>query len=137
MQDLISNISATQIINPVLSVSARTSATVDLQGYQGCVIIVNIGLTLDALNSSNYWTLKVQHSDNASSWSDTTSADFKNATATYVVNSTALDETAYLFGYIGTKRYVRAQIVNSGTHSSGTPMGASVVRGEPALLPVA
>lgn len=136
MQDIISNISVTQVLNPVLSTSARTSSSVDLQGFQTCLLIAHMGQTLDTLNGSNYWTIKVQHSDNNSAWSDTTSTDFKNGNASYVVNSSSLDEAAYTFGYIGTKRYVRLQILNTGTHSSGTPMGATCLRGEASLLPV-
>lgn len=136
MQDMINNISISQLLNPVLSTSARSSTGLDLQGYQGCVLVANIGLSLDTLNGSNYWTVKAQHSDNNSSWSDAASTDIKGGVASYTVNSSSLDEVAYLFGYIGTKRYVRLQALPTGTHTSGTPMGVVGLRGEASLMPV-
>ncbi len=137
MQDISSNISVTQLLTPVMSTTAKTSTSIDLQGFQACLVLIHIGFSLDTLGAGLFWTLKLQHSDNNSTWSDVVAADVNSGVTSYVVNSAALDEAVYKFGYLGNKRYLRAQALPTGTHTSGTPLGMIAVRGEAALMPVA
>ena len=100
-------------------------------------MLIHIGLSADTLAGGLFWTLKVQHSDNNSTWSDAAGVDFNSGIASYVVNSSALDEAVYKFGYLGNKRYLRAQALPTGTHTGGTPLGMIAIRGDAALMPVA
>jgi len=137
MRDLYHNIAVSQPLNPVNSTATKTSAAIDLQGYSSALVVFCIGLSGDTLSGSVYWTLKLQHSDDDSSYSDTSTADLNNTAATVVVNSSTLDEAAYGFGYAGNKRYLKAVATPTGTHSNGTPIGILALRDTAAYRPVA
>lgn len=136
MRDLYHNVLVTQHLNPVNSSVTRTSTTIDLQGYNSAEVVFAIGLSGDTLSGGVFWTLKLTHSDNDSSYTDVPLADLHNNAATVVVNSAALDETAYAFGYQGNKRYLRAVATPTGTHTNGTPIGIIAMRDTPAYRPV-
>lgn len=136
MRDIYRNILVTQHLNPVVSTSTKTSTTIDLQGYNSANVLFAIGLAGDTLTGSLYWTLKLTHSDDDSSYSDVALADLNNTAATVVVDSMSKDETVYGFGYNGNKRYLRAVATPTGSHSSGTPIGIVALRGTPAYMPV-
>jgi hypothetical protein len=137
MRDLYHNVLATQVLSPVTATATKTSTGADLKGYNSASVVFNIGQTGDTLSGSIYWTLTVEESDDDVSYSTVALADLHNSAASAVVNSNSLDETAYSFGYKGSKRYIRGVATKTGTHSNGTPMGILVLRGTPAYAPVA
>ena len=136
MRDIYHNIKATQVLSPVVSTTTKTSSAIDLKGFDGAAVAFAIGLSGDSLSGSVYWTLKLQHSDNDSVYDDVAASDLHNVSATTVINSTALDETTYLFGYRGAKRYLKAIATPTGTHSTGTPIGVVALLGNAAYSPV-
>lgn len=136
MRDLYHNLLVSQHLNPVNSSVTRTSTTIDRQGFDAVEVLFAIGLSGDTLSGSVFWTLKLQHSDDDSSYSDVPLADLNNTAATAVINSAALDETVYAFGYQGNKRYLKAVATPTGTHTNGTPIGMLALRGTPAYRPV-
>lgn len=136
MEDIYSNVLVSQHSLPATITAARTSSTIDMQGFNALNVVFAVGLSGDTLSGSVYWTLKLTHSDNDSSYSDVTAAELQNGAATVVINSASLDETSYVFGYLGNKRYVRAVATPTGTHTNGTPMAVLALRGAPAYAPV-
>jgi len=136
MRDLYHNVLATQVLSPVVATSTKTSSTIDMQGYNSLSVVFAVGTAGDTLSGSIYWTLKLQESDNDSSYTDVIAADIYSGSATAVVNSLSLDETSYSFGYKGTKRYVQAVATASGSHSTGTPLGILALRGNAGYSPV-
>ncbi len=136
MRDLYHNVAVQQALNPVNSTTTKTSSTIDLQGFNSATVVFAIGLAGDTLSGSVYWTLKLQDSDNDSSYADVALAGLVNGAATYVVNSMSKDETSYSFGYTGGKRYLQAVAIPTGSHSTGTPVGVIALKGAAALKPV-
>lgn len=136
MRDLYHNVLVTQHLNPVTSSTTKTSTAIDRQGFDSAEVVFSIGLSGDTLSGSVLWTLKVQHSDDDSTYTDTTTADLNNTAATVVVDSSAKDETAYAFGYIGGKRYLKGVATPTGTHTNGTPIGILALRDAAAYKPV-
>lgn len=136
MQDLYHNVAVVQPLNPVVSTTTKTSAAIDLQGFDSATVIFSLGATGDTLSGSIYWTLKLQHCDDDASYEDVTTAGLLNSAATIVVDSGSEDETAYLFGYLGGKRYVKAVATPTGSHSTGTPIGMLALKGHPSRAPV-
>ena len=136
MRDLYRNILVTQHVHPVVATSTKTSTTIDLQGYDSANVLFAIGASGDTLSGSVYWTLKLTHSDDNSSYSDVALAELNNATATVVIDASSEDETVYGFGYNGAKRYLRAVATPTGTHTNGTPLGVVALRGHAGLKPV-
>lgn len=135
MRDLYHNIKVTQALNPVVATNTKTSSTIDLKGFDSAVIAIAVGQSGDTLSGSVYWTLAILHSDDDSSYSAVAAADLSNGANSLVVNSSALDETIYNFGYTGAKRYLRATATPTGTHTNGTPMGIVALRGTPSYMP--
>ena len=136
MRDLYRNILVTQHLHPVTSSTTKTSTTVDLKGYDSANVLFAVGASGDTLSGSVYWTLKLTHSDDDSSYSDVALVDLNNASATVVIDSASEDKTVYGFGYHGSKRYLRAVATPTGTHTNGTPLGIVALRGTPAYAPV-
>lgn len=137
MRDLFHNVLVTQHLSPINSTVTRTSTAIDLQGYNSACVVVAVGLSGDTLSGSVFWTLKIQHSDDDSVYTDVGASDLNGGSATVAVNSSSLDRTAYSFGYNGNKRYLKAVATPTGTHSVGTPIGMLALRGTAGYSPVA
>jgi hypothetical protein len=135
MRDLYHNVLTTQHLNPVVSTSTKTSTTIDLQGYNSANVTFAVGQSGDTLSGSVYWTLKLQHSDDDSVYVDLAATDVYSAT-TIVVDAPSKDRTAYSFGYVGAKRYLKAIATPTGTHTNGTPLGVIALRNTAAYSPV-
>ena len=136
MRDLYHNVLVTQHLSPVVSSTTKTSTAIDLQGYGSADVIFSIGQSGDTLSGSVYWTLKLQHSDDNSDYTDVAAADLCNAAATVVIDAAAEDETSHAFGYKGGKRYLKGVATPTGTHTNGTPVGMLALRGAAAYAPV-
>lgn len=136
MRDLYHNVLVSQHLSPVVSTATKTSTAIDLQGYNAASVVFAIGQSGDTLSGSLYWTLKLQHSDDDSTYTDTVAADLNNSSATVVVNSSSLDRIAYNFGYQGAKRYLKAVATPTGTHTNGTPIGIVALRSVASYTPV-
>ncbi len=137
MRDIFHNVLVTQPLNPIVSTTTKTSAAIDLQGFNAANVVFSIGLAGDTLTGSLYWTLKLQHSDDDSVYTDTALADLNSSSLTVVVDSMSKDEQSYSFGYNGAKRYLKAVATPTGSHINGTPLGVVAMRSTPAYAPVA
>lgn len=136
MRDLHNNLGIVRVLDPAVRNSDVNGgdADVDLQGYNGCEMIVVVGLSADTLNGSNTISLELEESDDDSTYTDVAAADMLggNAGGTgqfALIDDAAEDDAVYSVGYIGDKRYVRLVVNFSGTHSTGTPIGACAVVG--------
>ena len=121
-------------------VQAGTDAngtTVDTQGFESCMFVVNTGIEGDTLSGSVKFDFILQESTDDSTWSAVTSST--SVTEGSVDSSgifltlDANGETPQVsqIGYIGGKRYVRVKTDATGTHSNGTPMSITAVLGNP------
>lgn len=137
MKDLYNNIAVQQALAPVVATTTQTSATIDLQGFNSAGVVFSLGQSGDTLSGSVYWTLKLQESDNDSSYTDVAAADLLNGAASVTIDAPAEDETSISFGYIGSKRYLQAVATKTGTHSNGTPLAVLALKGDAHRAPVA
>ncbi len=111
--------------------------TVDRQGFESVMFVVNSGIEGDTLSGSVKFDFILQESDDDSSWSAVTSST--SVTETSVDSSgifltlDANGETPQTsqIGYIGGKRYTRVKIDATGTHSNGTPISIQAILGNP------
>lgn len=129
------------ILDPDMSVetatiTADTNGTgIDLQGFEGAEVVAFVGQSGDTLSSSVKIELEVEESDDNSTYSDVADADLLGSVdgtndGTYaVIDAATEDETVYRVGYIGSKRYIRAVVNVTGTHTNGTPIGIGVIKG--------
>jgi hypothetical protein len=113
-----------------------TGVGVDLRGYHSALVIFHVGASGDTLSGSVKLELRVQESaELATGYTDVAQADLEGVQAT-TIDDAAEDEVVHVFGYKGSKRYIRAFVDATGTHTNGTPCSAVVVRGLPTHAPV-
>lgn len=130
-------VSVASTINPILgnNTTEGTGTAVDTKGYDSATAIFHFGISGDTLSGTVYVTPTLQESDT------TTANDFTNVAAADLVGSlTVIDDAAedpatMVVGYRGTKRYLRALVTFTGTHTAGIPISAVIVRGHPKVAP--
>lgn len=137
MRDIYHNTKVEQVLDPLVATGTQTSATIDLQGYDAAQVIISVGESGDTLSGSVKWDFKLQDSDNDSDYEDVAVGDLHNAVATQTIDAAAEDDTALVFGYKGSKRYLQAVATATGSHSNGTPMAITAILAAPAQAPVA
>lgn len=137
MRDLANSIAAAQTLAPAVRTADANGTGVDLQGFESATIVVDTGAEGDTLSASVKVDFILEESSDNSSWSAVTSST--SVTDGSVDSSgifLTLDDNAETpqvttIGYVGGERYVRVTADFTGTHSTGTPMSAVVIKGHP------
>lgn len=115
---------------------------IDTRGFDSIALVANIGVSGDTLSDSVKIELEVEESDDDSTYTDVADADLINFVdgtndGTFaVIDDPAEDDAIYATGYRGSKRYVRGVVNVTGSHSSGTEIGAVGVLGHAHATPV-
>jgi hypothetical protein len=126
----------TQVIKPVTVTSANANGTVvDLLGYLGAEIVVEIGASGALLGASNLATIRLMESADNNSWGAIDDADLIGGNNVTVIDANGEANTTVERGYVGTARYVTVRIEPTGTIS--LPVSAGIVRGKPIHAPIA
>lgn len=126
---------ATQV--PAVVTADADGTTVDLQGFNSAMVVVNTGIEGDTLSGSVKFDFILEHSDNDSTWSavtsstDVTEGSVDSNGIFLTLDANAETPQISQIGYIGGKQYIRCKIDATGTHSNGTPMGVTVIKGNP------
>lgn len=127
LKDLKSNLQVSSLLIPAVRNSDTNSSGLDLADALCAEIAVHLGDSADTLSGTNKIEIELEHSDDNSSWSDCADAEIDTAvtatnTGTFaLVDAPSEDSTVFKVGYKGSKRYVRAVLNFSGTHSTGIP----------------
>lgn len=135
MRDLHNNLSVVRVLDAAtITADGAGDADVDLQGYNGCEMIVVVGASGDTLSGSVKISLELEESDDDTTYTDVADADILGATGAgsgqfALIDDPSEDDTVYSAGYIGDKRYLRLIVNVTGTHTNGTPIGACAIRG--------
>ena len=142
MQDIKNNLKFVKSHAPVVVTSTGNTTGVDLQGFDGAALLFDIGANGDTFSGSVKFDLVIQESsDNSTYTALTANTSFTGGT----VDSSGIFQTidangecsaVYGIGYVGGSRYIRGRIVATGTHSTGTIVGATVIKGIPLHAPV-
>ena len=116
MRDIMNGLDLKRAISPQAARTDNTaivSSVADLQGYDGCMLAINIGANTDA-NAT--FAVLIEDSDNNSDYS---AVDDAYLNGTEALAGFAFDDDNELrkIGYTGIKRYVRATITPSGNDS--------------------
>lgn len=124
-------------IDPATLSADNTPAAIDLEGYQAATLLLSIGVGGITFTGTNKIEFVLTHSDDGTNYSNVTDDDLiKDALAPVTVSNgivralTAAHVAATLqkLGYVGGKRYLKLLADFSGTHATGTPIGAIAVR---------
>lgn len=142
-QDMYHNQDEVVSLVPAVRTADTNGSGVDLRDYDGNLICFNVGAAGITLSPTNKIDLRIEASDDNSTFTAVADADLMNyvsggaATGTVaVLDDPAKAPLLYATQYIGQKRYVRAVLDYAGTHGTGTPISAVVKRGFPHIAPV-
>ena len=135
MKDLANNISIIQSIAPVVGTSDTNGTGVDLQFFESATAVVDTGVEGDTLSSSVKIDFKLEDSDDNSTFTAVTSSlhvtdgsvDSNGIFLTLDANAETPQVTS--IGYVGGKRYLRVVADFTGTHSNGTLIAATIIKG--------
>ena len=137
MRDLASNISPVVVFGPVTINADNTPAAIDLQGFDSATLLLGIGIGGVTFNSTDKIEFVLTHSDDNVTYNNVSVTDLvgKDApvsvTGGIIKSLTAAHAAAaqYEFGYVGGKRYLKLLADFSGTHNTGTPLSAVIIKG--------
>ncbi|SDC30800.1 hypothetical protein SAMN05444678_102260 [Sphingomonas sp. YR710] len=120
----------------------NTPAAVDLRDYGSATLLLNIGVGGITFSGTNKIEFVLTHSDDDTTYTNVTDDDvIKDSLApTTIANgiirslvAAHASPTLQKLGYVGGKHYLKLLADFSGTHGTGTPMSATVVRGRASL----
>jgi hypothetical protein len=143
MRDIHSGLSVATLIDAATLSADNTPPAVDLLGYNAAEIVLLIGVGGITFSGTNKIEFKLTHSDDNSTYTDVAAADMLGgqavATGGIIKSLVAAHAAAssYRYGYKGGKRYLKLLADFSGTHGTGTPIAAAVLRGHGNVQPEA
>jgi hypothetical protein len=144
--DLKGRVKVTHLLDAQTLTADGTPANgVDMTGYNGLVLMANVGESGDTLSGSVYLELQVQHSDDDSTYTAATDAMLStavtgSATGTAAKIDAAAEDSVTVA--VGVKdptqyRYWRMIANLTGTHTNGIPVGIDAIQGAADILPAA
>ena len=114
--DLYHDVYSQQLYTPIACSADANSSEIDMQGYESALIHIDVGAFTTGGNATNCFTFTVQDSDTtATLFTAVASTYLTGNTSAIVVDATSEDATLYSVGYVGSKRYVRVNINETGT----------------------
>jgi len=141
MRDLASGLAAGYTLTPATRNADATGTGIDLRGFGSAALLLLIGIGGITFDGSNKIELVLEHSDDDSVYAPVTAADVRGVavTGSGIVKALTVAHAAASItelGYLGGRRYLRLSADFTGTHGTGTPMAAVVLRGHPGSAPV-
>ena len=142
LHDIKNTIKVTQLVDPAATTADVDSASVNMQGYNSVMFVVNVGETGDTLDGSNYIELEIEESTDDSTFTDAADADVRDTvtgtnTGTFAkIDDGAEDDAVYTAQYTGNQRYARVVLNVTGTHTNGTPISVTSLQTAADVLPV-
>jgi hypothetical protein len=142
MRDLYSNLGVAVLLAAATYAADNTPAAVDLDGFDSALLAIEVGAGGIAFSNTNKVEFLLTHSDDDSVYEAVTIDDVLGLTAVgaggivKTLNSAHAAADVTLVGYIGGKRYLKLLADFSGTHGTGTPLSALVIKGNARILPV-
>jgi len=133
MKDMVHSLDLKDTILPQVAKASINGAAVDLQGADKAALIVAVGASGDTLSDTVKLAVAIQESDDGTTFTAAPAEAIQNATPdsdnnVLVIAAAAAASQSYRFGYVGEKRYIRAVLTATGTHTNGMPVAAVVVR---------
>lgn len=143
MRDLVSSL-ALAVAIPSATLSAdNTPAAIDLSGFESAVLAIHVGVGGIIFSGTNKIEFKLTHSDDDTTYTAVEDGDVQGVATVgaggIVLALTAEHAAASVtkVGYVGGKRYLKLLADFSGTHGTGTPIGAVVIKGHSRYAPAA
>lgn len=144
MRDIHSDLTAVKLLGPAVLDADANSGWIDLQGYDSAEIVLMIGAGGITFTSTNKVEFVLEHAD-ATDQSDSAAVAVTDLLGVASVTSGIVkalkaahaSAAVYRLGYKGGKRYIRLTADFGGTHSTGTPLAAALLKGHAFDAPAA
>lgn len=120
MKDMFSSYRVVHILGAQNINTTTATSAVDLKGFQRVLLLVNIGSL--SIGSGGSLTPVLQESDDGTTWADVDANHMLGNFTT--ISDTDHDQTTLYATYLGSKRYVRVNLVISGTCSGAVSANA-------------
>lgn len=138
LRSLMAKLKFLTILFPQTITGDTNCTSVDTKAFGSSCQLVHVGTPAADFDGSNYIAIEVEHSDDNSTWSDVGAADLfepeDGASGTQkILDATADKEKIYPVFYLGSKRYWRIVLNETGIVS--VAIGISAVNGHPELQP--
>lgn len=135
MRSDISNTKATKAFAYASRTATGNGEIIDTRGYGALTFVVQLA-TVTTADSSNYFTLTLQHGDDSglSDGATVTAATGLLGTNLVINDATTQSDFIGMMGYAGNKRYVRLVATETGTSSAA--FSAVAVQTLPHVAPV-
>jgi len=143
MRDLVNSLAAAVAIPAASYAADNTPGAVDLLGFESAVIAIHVGVGGITFDGTNKVEFKLTHSDDDATYTAVTAADVQGVDSVgaggIIKSLTAAHAAADItkIGYVGGKRYLKLLADFSGTHGTGTPIAAEVIKGHSRYWPAA
>lgn len=139
-RDSYNNLSFVSLLDNATYAADSTPVAVDLVDCDAATIVLGVGAGGITFTGTNKVEFVLTHSDDNSTYVNVADADVLGVTgiSNGIVNSLIVAHAANTetkIGYRGGKRYLKLLADFSGTHATGTPMGAIVVKSRVHLTP--
>lgn len=136
MKDMHSGVAAAVLIGAASLNADNTPVAVDLQGYNGCEVVLAVGIGGITFDGSNKIEFKLREGDTSTVGDHTAVADADVLGVTVasggIIKSLVAAHAAaavYRFGYVGSKRYISVLADFTGTHGTATPISVIALKG--------
>ncbi|MDR7147060.1 hypothetical protein [Rhizobium sp. BE258] len=141
MRDIVNNLAVISAIAPAVYAADNTPSVIDLLGFDSAMIAIHVGAGGITFTASNKLEMVLSHSDDGTNFDLVTDADLQAITGVaggIIASFKAAhpDPTVHEVGYKGNRRYLKLLADFSGTHGTGTPLSAVVIKGNAAVRPV-
>ena len=140
MKDIHSNMNFAVVIDPAVYSADTTPVVIDLKGINAAELILAIGVGGISFNGTNKIEFVLTHSDDGTTYTNVTDADLRGVSGVsngIIKSLTAAKAAADVtkIGYVGGKKWLKLLADFSGTHGTGTPIDAILIKGNPRFTP--
>lgn len=144
--DLKHNVKILPALVPAVWDADNTPAAIDTLGFRGVTILTHVGIGGITFTTTDKVEFTLTHSDDDSTYAAVEEDDLLmpygetmgtgGIIRSLIAAKAAADTEVHAVGYRGKKRYLKYLANFGGTHSSGTPMAATVILSKPDSRPV-
>ena len=135
MKDLYHDFKPVVSLYPLLIAAiADGDAYVDLQGFEGALIVITAGAIADGTGALTIYTFELKESDDHITFTAVAAGDLLGTEPSFeaITGATHEENVSKSFGYIGSKRYLRVDLVAvPTTPSTGGTFSGVVIKGRP------
>jgi hypothetical protein len=138
MKDIHTLCKAVPLVDPAVYAATPSSPLiVDLVDFEAAEVLLHIGAGGITFTDANKIDFKLLHSDDGETFEGVSSSDLIGSLDVsdggIVKSLTAAHAAATIdqFGYRGGRRYLKLVPAFGGTHATGTPIAAAVIKGRP------